>query len=325
MQASTVPTSKEYTREYLKTLKKDEIIAIALQEHSKAKQYAASIRQFMLEKYGPKNERHVSSGQLLFFPDLISGAKSSTNSHSDNTENVPSEATTAKNDDQPKAKKKQPGHNRKPMPEGLPRVTTVAPLPEGTSLPCSCCGNSKVLVRTILQASRYQVIPAYFYIEDLYSAIFGCPICQEKEPVEVIRAKEVGPNSLASPSLLARIAVSRDNDHIPFYRLSQIFNRAGVDLQRSTTSDMFALTVKIVQPVCDYMKTLINQARIISTDDTPVKILDRKIKKNIKTGRFWIYFGSKDQPINILDATASRGRDGPLVQRFQSNVHPLKI
>lgn len=312
MQTSTAPTSKEYTREYLKTLDEDEIITIALQEHSKAKQYAASICRLMFEKYGPKNERHVSDGQVLFFPDLISGAKSSTDTPSDNIENVPPEAPPANGDEQPKAKTKQPGHNRKAMPEGLPRVTTVAPLPEGTAFPCSCCGNSKIVVRTILQASRYQVIPGYFYIEDLHSAILGCPTCQEKEPTEVIRATEVGPNSLASPSLLARIAVSRDNDHQPYYRLSQIFERTGVELPRSTLSDMVALTVKILQPLYDYMKGLVNQAKIISTDDTPVKILDRENAKNIKTGRMWIYFGSKNQPISILDATSGRGRDGPL-------------
>lgn len=312
MQTCTAPTSTEYTREYLQTLESDEIIAIALQEQSKAKQYAASICRLMLEKYGPKSERHVSDGQLLFFPDLISGANSSKDSSSDNTENAPSEIPQAKGNEQPKTKKKQAGHNRKEMPEGLPRVMTVAPLPEGSSLPCSCCGRSKVLLRTILQASRYQVIPGYFYIEDLHSAIFGCQICQEKEPTEVIRAKEVGPNSLASPSLLARIAVSRDNDHQPYYRLSQIFERAGVELPRSTLSGMNSLTVKILQPLYDYMKGLVNQASIISTDDTPVKILDREKTKNIKTGRMWIYFGSTNQPISMLDATSGRGRDGPL-------------
>jgi hypothetical protein len=50
---------------------------------------------------------------------------------------------------------------------------------------------------------------------------------------------------------------------------------------------------------------------VIHTDDTPVDVLDKKLKQT-RTGRFWIYSGDADHPHDVFDYTPSRSRDGPM-------------
>ncbi|HZT34551.1 MAG TPA: IS66 family transposase, partial [Nitrososphaera sp.] len=53
------------------------------------------------------------------------------------------------------------------------------------------------------------------------------------------------------------------------------------------------------------------KSEVIGTDDTPVKVQDRKKKQNIKRGHEWICIGDKNHPVNMFFYTHGRGRDGP--------------
>ena len=68
----------------------------------------------------------------------------------------------------------------------------------------------------------------------------------------------------------------------------------------------------LLRPLYDLMHRLLLQSKVIATDDTPVKVLDRKRKKNVKTGRQWVYRGDETRPFNLFDFTEGRGRAGPL-------------
>jgi hypothetical protein len=162
-----------------------------------------------------------------------------------------------------------------------------------------------------LQNSRYQIIPATFYFEDLYSQVYECPRCDKKNEV-VLRVPEVAKNGLASPALAAQVIVSRDCDHMPFNRQVAIYKRSGVDLNRSTLCDIYAQSVRIVKPLVDFMHELLLKNDVIGTDDSPVKTLDRSKTKNIKIARAWAYVGGDKHPVTLIDYTQGRGRDGPL-------------
>jgi hypothetical protein len=90
-----------------------------------------------------------------------------------------------------------------------------------------------------------------------------------------------------------------------------MFAREGIDISRSTMCGWMASIASIVLPVYDSMKTELLKSKIICTDDTPVKVQDRKKEKNIKRGHEWIFIGDKDHPVNMFHYTEGRGRDGP--------------
>ena len=115
----------------------------------------------------------------------------------------------------------------------------------------------------------------------------------------------------ASPSMLSYIAVSKYCDHLPLYRLEQIFARQGADIARSTMCGWLALLTDLLRGIYDLMHAKLLLSKIIKTDDTPVKVLDRFIKKKIKIGRMWVYIGDKDHPFIVFDYTHGRGRAGP--------------
>ena len=285
----------ELSKEFLVTLDQEALINLVIQLDSKYQQLAENARIALADKYGRKTEHFISPGQLLLFP------SPSTNSGSLDSQDSAQKLGVKTN---------QQGHTRNQKPD-LPHVQLFPPPPNPALLPCPCCGVARVPTRRILQASRYQIVPARFYFEDLYSQVYSCKNCQCAEEL-VIETPEIVENGTASAGLLAHIAVSRDCDHIPFHRQSAIYKRSGVQLSRSTLSDFYSQTARILQPLHDFSRQVLLKSHVISTDDTPVKVIDRSKSRNMKLGRIWGYLGDETHPVTLFDYTHSRGRDGPM-------------
>lgn len=298
--AKSKPTNHyPYTKESLRALDQETVIDMLLSLDAKYQQLGDYVRDLVNNKYGQKNERFENPGQLLLFP---SGEE--VNSHPE------SESELASEKKKPSGGNKA-GHTRNAPPPDAPRVPVVAPPPEDSVLPCLCCGSIRVPVKHILQNSRWEFIPASFYVEDLYSVVYGCPNCQQSEDL-IASVPEAVQNGFAGPGLLAQVAVARDFDHLPFNRQSAIYKRSGVPLCRSTLSDFYAQLATMLTPLYLFMQLILLQSKVISTDDTPVKVLDRSKPKKIKTGRKWAFLGDEEHPVNLFHYTVGRGRDGPL-------------
>jgi transposase len=300
---STTANVNPYSRENLLTLDHDTLVDIVISFDARFQQLADRARDLINEKYGRKSERFESPGQLLLFPgnDGVPSSDAVKKPSSDESE------SSAKKP----AKEKKPGHTRNPIPPHLPKVPVFAPPPQDADLACECCGTTRVQVGHVLQNTRLGFIPASYYSEQLFSTLYGCPQCPSEKKL-VVEVPEAVKNGLASPALHAQVAVSRDFDHMPFNRQSEIYKRSGITLSRSTLSDFYAQTAAILTPLYRFMHLILLQSKIISTDDTPVKVLDRNKKKKIKRGYKWIFLGDEDHPVNLFDYTHGRGRDGPL-------------
>jgi transposase len=303
MQALKQTHQYPYVRENLRSLDPELVIDMLLSLDAKYTQLGDYVRNLVTEKYASKSERFEGPGQLLIFP---GGETAALTGNEADTNDIESQSKN-----KAPSKSKKPGHSRNPQPPELPRVSIFAPTPDMANLLCPCCGLARVQVRQILQNTRYQFVPASLYLEDLYCSIYECLACDLSEKL-VAKVAEPVKNGLAAPGLLAQVAISRDFDHIPFNRQSNIYRRSGVNLHRSTLSDFYSHVASILLVLYEHMHQILLQSKIISTDDTPVKVLDRTKAKNIKLARQWIYLGDKEHPVNLLDYTVTRGRDGPL-------------
>jgi transposase len=309
MQAPQKMLQYPYSKEDLLPLDNETLVDIILSTDSKYRQLGDYVRELVIARNGRKTERFEGNGQLLIFP-----TKDCTVGESSSAEAPVTGSPDADSDETPSAKPLKPkkkGHSRNTPPKDLPRKPIIADPPEEARLPCQCCGTARVAARQILQNSRYQFIPASFYMEDLFSVVYECPDCKNA-PQLVAKVSEAVENGIAAPGLLAQVAVARAADHLPFNRQSQIYARSGVPLSRSTLSDFYAQVARILAPIYALMHLILLQSKIICTDDTPVKTQDRTKNKNIKLGRTWIYLGDKDHPVNLFDYTAGRGREGPM-------------
>ncbi len=85
--------------------------------------------------------------------------------------------------------------------------------------------------------------------------------------------------------------VGKYSDHLPLNRLERIFARHDIDISRSTMYDWMAACALALRPLHVLMVGQVLGSRVIHTDDTPVDVLDKKLKQT-RTGRF--YSGDAD-------------------------------
>lgn len=121
---------------------------------------------------------------------------------------------------------------------------------------------------------------------------------------------------LPGPGLLAHLIVSKYEDHLPLYRLENIYERQGVFLPRSTLCGWLLACGQLLLPLYQVLAARVLQSRALHTDDTPVKLQDTKTHQ-LSTARLWAYLGDAGHPYNVFDFTLTRKRDGP--QTFLAN------
>ena len=93
---------------------------------------------------------------------------------------------------------------------------------------------------------------------------------------------------MAGAVLLAHIVVSKFADHVPLYRLCQIYGREGVEMSRSTITDMVGNCALLLTPLAEAVGRYALKAHKVHGDDTPVRALGGKGGK-AHTGRLWVY------------------------------------
>jgi len=183
------------------------------------------------------------------------------------------DATTTEN---PKGKPK-----RKPLPDHLPRNDETL----GPGDACSACGGSlKTLGEDITEELEY--VPGRFVVNRIIRPRMTCTCCdvfyQSALPSRPIEKGRPG------PGLLAHVLVNKYADHLPLYRQSQIFEREGVDLDRSTLADWVGKSAALLEPLADAIQRHVLSGQAIFADDTPVNMLSPG-KGKTKTARLWAY------------------------------------
>ncbi|REG58578.1 transposase [Paraburkholderia sp. BL6669N2] len=94
--------------------------------------------------------------------------------------------------------------------------------------------------------------------------------------------------SIAHPSLLADILVSKYADHAPLYRQSQIAARDGVKLDPASMGRWVGQCEALCEPLTEALRRHTMAPSKLHADDTPIPVLAPGNKKT-KTGRLWVY------------------------------------
>jgi transposase len=154
--------------------------------------------------------------------------------------------------------------------------------------------------------------PAFFFRHKHVRIKYGCRPCEAagENPQIVLAEKPSQPieKSLASPELLAHVAVAKFADYTPLYRLEGIFARVDVQIDRATMCLWMRDIADLVLPLYRLMCQRVRDSHVIATDDTILPM--QAPEKNLQS-RIWIYRGDEAHPYNVFDFTVSRSRDGP--------------
>lgn len=153
---------------------------------------------------------------------------------------------------------------------------------------------------------RYEYVPASLTVieEACLKYACACTVRTAGKPPQPIE------KSIAGASLLAHVIVSKMADHLPLHRQEKIFERNGVGISRKSMCGWLAQSAGLLNPLYLAAKRVLFESKAIGTDDTGVKVLDRKLPF-ARTGRIWPYYGDADHPVIVYDYTPTRARAGP--------------
>src|SRR5690606_2694838 len=88
------------------------------------------------------------------------------------------------------------------------------------------------------------------------------------------------------------------------------FKRQGVTLSDSTLADLVRQSAELMKPLGDTLLKEMRQYGYWHGDETGIKVLDRKKKKDTHNGYFWVY-QTGNAPLVYYDYQPGRGREGP--------------
>jgi transposase len=192
----------------------------------------------------------------------------------------------------------------------LPVIRKVHDLAEGDK-PCPCCGKTR---EKIGEESSWQVefIPGRFERIEHVRCKYACKQCERNadNPQIALADKPSQPidKGMAGPGLLAYVVTSKFSDYLPLYRLQNIFERNGFEIDRATQSVWCGDVADLLRPLYDLMIQRVLESHVIGTDDTAMPML---WPEQTKRARMWVYVGDVANPYNIFQFTISRSRDGP--------------
>ena len=191
---------------------------------------------------------------------------------------------------------------RRPLPEHLPR-TRIEHTPA-----CACpdCGAAMRKIGEDL-AEVLDYVPARFRVIQHVRPKLACPACERI--VQVAAPSRPIARGLAGAGLLAHVLVSKYCDHLPLYRQSQMYDREGVEIERSTLAEWVGGCFHLLGPLVEALARYVTAPGKLHADDTPVPVLDPG-RGRTKTGRLWTYVRD-DRPAGSSEAPAVLFRYAP--------------
>lgn len=154
------------------------------------------------------------------------------------------------------------------LPEHLPEERVILDPPEVTAAPDDfrCIGeecHEELDVTPTRYIRRVIVRRKYVRKDDRQAA-----------PVMAPAPKKLIENSIATPGLLTHILIGKYADHLPLYRLSQMFRRDEIRLSRQTLSGWMQKTGGWLEPIAEAVAAEIRATGYLQVDETMVRYLD---------------------------------------------------
>jgi transposase len=204
-------------------------------------------------------------------------------------------------------RKPKKGHGRNPIPEDLHREKIVLDVHESDKV-CSCCGTPKNHIGDdVTEELEYK--PAVFFVNQYVRPKYACSKCPDNGITTAPMPPRPIDKGVAGPGLLSYILVSKYVDHLPLYRLQQMFVRYNIHINRSSMANWIAELCNPLEAICRAMKETLLSSFLIQADETTLKVLDDTVKDKCILGYLWPYVG--DGKLAVFEFRDSRSHDGP--------------
>jgi len=238
----------------------------------------AKLKKQAFGKSSEKVEREIEQLELALEDLLIAAAESAT-ADEDAADDASADASKDTAEHKPRRR---------------PRVSDATPRERRELDPGTCCPDCGGDLRLVGEdvSEMLDLVAAQLKVLQIARLKKSCRRC-EKMAQEPAPSRPI-PGSMASAALLAYILVSKYDDHLPLYRLAEIFARMGADIPDSTLVDWCGRAMKVLQPLIERIEADVMASDLLHADDTPIRVLDKSLRdrglgKGVKKGRIWAY------------------------------------
>ena len=261
-------------------------------------------------KYGRSSEKLEHAQLDLMGGELVQAAiASATAAAPSDDDALPANVTSLAGER--KKREPKPRTGLRELPAHLPRRTVVHAPQSGCG--CAACGASlREIGQDVSEVLDYE--PGTFHVVRHVRPKLACAGCHTV--TQALAPSRPVDRCMAGAGLLTHIAVSKFADHVPLYRLCQIYGRDGVELSRSTITDMMASCAQLLTPLAEAIGRYVLQASKVHSDDTPIRALGGK-GSHAYTARLWVYVrddrpsGDQAPPAVWFQYSADRKGDHP--------------
>jgi transposase len=205
---------------------------------------------------------------------------------------------------------------RKALPAHLPRTIICHDLTHEEKR-CACGSEMECIGAQVSEELEY--VPAKVEVTQHRCLKYICESCAKKkendETIQVTSKAAKKPaqlieKSIASPGLLANIAVSKFCDHLPLYRQEYIFKRLLIDLSRQTMSVWMLKAGKSSIPLINLMQDNILSYDVAFADETTTQVLKEPERRAQSKSYMWCFIGgSPDKRVVIYQYHQTREAD----------------
>ncbi len=206
---------------------------------------------------------------------------------------------------------------RRPLPDWIERVEVLYDLPEVEKH----CATHDVELDKIGEdvSEQLEIIPLQVRVIRNLRPKYVCPKCRDGVQTAAL-PPQLMPKSLATPGLVAYVAVSKYADALPLYRLSGMLARSGIDLSRATLAHWMVRFGEAVEPLVGRLRAELRGYDVLQGDETRFPVLKEPGKPATSHAYLWaLRGGARDRPLLLFeyDATRSKSVAKRLLEGFE--------
>lgn len=209
---------------------------------------------------------------------------------------------------------------RKPrvsIPADFPREDIIHDIPEAEKI----CPHDGSTLKQIGSEDHEQleIIPAKVKVIRHKRLKYTCPCC-DSYIVTADKPKQPIEKSIASPSLLAYIAVQKYGDALPLYRQSEMFKRIGIELDRTNMANWMVKCGALVQPLINLLIDHLHKQPCLHLDETTLQVLEEPGKTAQSKSYMWVMANTGLQPACVFHYADNRSQHIPLQLLSEDNT-----
>ncbi len=247
--------------------------ALLLAERVQNERLIAIIKELQRHRFGPRSEKIDPDQFALMLEDVEQSVAAGEAEAESQGKEKPAKA--------PDQRRRRT--NRGALPKDLPREEVVVDLADKN---CPCCGGLRIKIGEDV-SERLDMIPARFRVIVTRRPKYACRAC-EGEVAQAPAPEHLIESGMPTEGLIAAVVIAKYADHLPLYRQVQIYERQGVELDRSTLADWSGRAAFALRPVHERLLEILKGSVKLFADETRAPVLDPGRRKT-KTGQLWAY------------------------------------